>query len=101
MTHENLQLSLNVTKLREALKADPKKIFKANSGDVYVTIFCDVRRNESSRGETHALNLGKIDGKTTYVGGAKPSKFQPNGADNRTTQSATNDSTDVVNDLPF
>lgn len=77
MAHENLQLSINLTKVKEALKADPQKGYRTERGDLYVTIFCDSRKTDSAKGETHSLHIGKIGNEKIYVGNAKLSKFQP------------------------
>ncbi len=77
MAHENLMLSINLTKIKEAIKADPKKAFRTERGDLVVTVFCETRKEESARGDTHSLHIGRIGNEKIYVGNGKLSKFQP------------------------
>lgn len=96
MAHENLQLCINLTKIKEALKADPKKGFKTERGDLVVTVFCETRKAESANGDTHSLHMGRIGTEKIYVGKAKLSKYQPNMDTNREITSKS-----IDEEIPF
>lgn len=96
MAHENLQLLINLTKIKEALKADPKKGYRTERGDLVVTVFCETRKEESVHGDTHSLHIGRIGNEKIYVGKAKMSKYQPNATDNRKI-----DNQSIDDEMPF
>lgn len=97
MAHENIEINLNLTKLQELLKkTDVQTLHIAKNGDKYCRLWCNAKLQEDEYGYSHALTLGKWEGKQLYVGSGRPSKLQPNKGANRKEYKKSN-----PDDMPF
>ena len=113
---QNLQVTLDITEIGNAIRANVIKPFTKQNGHMIVTFDVLVNKDMAvdQYGNTHNVTVSYkkedgtwdkargAEGKVVYFGNARPSKFQPT-ADAATAQqsAATQQSTNNTTDLPF
>lgn len=76
MATQDLKISLNLTKLKEAVADGSLKVFTRKNGEQFVSFYCNELKSQGQFGDTHSLSVKKEDGTKVWLGNAMPANYR-------------------------